>query len=251
MPSKDQFPLLYHAHHSLHPEDLPLWLELASRCGGPILELGCGTGRVLTPLAEAGHRVYGLDKDAGMLAVLQRFLKPDCKPWVYLLQGDFAAIPLLAHFNLILMPCNTFSTLSQELRYQVLQGVKACLSPDGLFAASLPNPDRMRRLPRHGEPQIEDVFFHPAEGEPVQVSSRWERRADQLVVIWDYDHLLPDGRVERLSTQVHHSLASSAEHKAEFNAAGLELIALYGDYDRSEYTRNSPYLILLAHATDF
>jgi SAM-dependent methyltransferase len=251
MPSKDHFPLLYHAHHSLHAEDLPLWLELASRCGGPILELGCGTGRVLVPLAEAGHRVYGLDKDAGMLAVLQRFLNSDIKPRVHLLLGDFAAIPLLAHFNLILMPCNTYSTLPQELRYQVLREVKACLSSDGLFAASLPNPEQMRRLPRQGEPQIEDIFFHPADGEPVQVSSRWERRASQLVIIWDYDHLSPDGRVERLSTQVHHSLASSAEYKAEFNAAGLELIALYGDYDRSEYTRHSPYLILLAQAADF
>src|SRR3989304_6386186 len=102
MPSNNQFPLLYPTHHSLHPEDLPLWLELASRCGGQILELGCGTGRVLTPLAEAGHRVYGLDRDAGVLAVLAGFLKPDFKPWVHLLQGDFAAIPLLAHFSLIL-----------------------------------------------------------------------------------------------------------------------------------------------------
>ena len=251
MPLMDQFPLLYHTHLSLHPEDLPLWLDLAARCGAPILELGCGTGRVLTPLAEAGYGVYGMDKDAGMLAVLQRALRPDCKPWVRLLLGDFAAIPLKIGFNLILMPCNTFSTLSQDIRLIVLKQVKTCLAPGGMFAASLPNPELMYHLPRRGEAQIEDVFFHPADGEPVQVSSQWERIADQLAVTWDYDHLLPDGRVERLSTRVHHYLASREEYGSEFNTAGLQLTALFGDYDRSEYTPRSPYLILLAQAADF
>jgi len=251
MPTEDQFPLLYQAHHSLHAEDLPLWLELAARCGAPILELGCGTGRVLSPLAEAGYDVYGLEKDAGMLAVLQSNLRAEYKPRVHLLQGDFAAIPLKARFNLILMPCNTFSTLSQDLRLLVLKQVSACLARGGMFAVSLPNPELMRRLPRRGDAQIEDVFMHPHDGEPVQVSSRWERTADQLVVTWDYDHLLPDGRVERLSARVHHYLLSGDVYDSEFNAAGLTVAARYGDYDRSEYTPSSPYLILLAQAADF
>jgi len=171
MPIQDQYPLLYHAHHSLHPEDIPFWLDMAARCGAPILELGCGTGRLLIPLAEAGYGVYGLDKDAGMLAVLQRAMRTDRTLGAHLLQGDFAAIPFQAGFNLILMPCNTFSTLSEEIRILALKQVKACLAPGGMFAASLPNPALMRRLPRRGEAQIEDVFLHPADGEPVQVSA--------------------------------------------------------------------------------
>jgi SAM-dependent methyltransferase len=50
--------------------DLPLWEELAERSGGPVLELGCGTGRVALHLARRGHEVVGLDRDAELLAVL-------------------------------------------------------------------------------------------------------------------------------------------------------------------------------------
>jgi len=71
------------------------------------------------------------------------------------------------------------------------------------------------------------------------------------VITWDYDHLLPDGRVERLSAQARHYLAPSEELISEFNTAGLEVTASFGDYDRSEYTHRSPYLILIAQAAEF
>src|SRR5207253_3406696 len=50
--------------------DLPLWEELAEGCDGPVLELGCGTGRVSLHLARRGHRVVGLDREPVLLAAL-------------------------------------------------------------------------------------------------------------------------------------------------------------------------------------
>jgi SAM-dependent methyltransferase len=50
--------------------DLPLWEELADRRGGPVVELGCGTGRVALHLARRGHRVYGVDRDPELIAAL-------------------------------------------------------------------------------------------------------------------------------------------------------------------------------------
>ena len=61
------FPELIHAHHNRHLEDLPFWLDLAGETGDPLLELGCGTGRLLVPLGQAGHRVIGVDHDPAML----------------------------------------------------------------------------------------------------------------------------------------------------------------------------------------
>ncbi|MDX6603766.1 MAG: hypothetical protein QOF23_275, partial [Solirubrobacterales bacterium] len=52
--------------------DLDLWQQLADRTGGPVLELGCGTGRVALHLARRGHEVVGLDIDSDLLAVLER-----------------------------------------------------------------------------------------------------------------------------------------------------------------------------------
>jgi len=237
---------LYHAHHNRHLEDLPFWLELARRYDGSILELGCGSGRVLLPLARQGHRVVGLERDAEMLTVLHEVLTPDLEVQVQLVQGDMAAFNLGQRFTLILLPCNTISTLSAVQRRGMLECVRRHLRPDGLFAASLPNPALLWRLPRLAEPEIEESFPHPLDGEPVQVSSGWQRTSRHLIVQWHYDHLLPDGRVERFSTQVRHELALAEDYAAELGAAELCLVDRYGDFDNSAYHLESPYLILTA-----
>ena len=48
-------------------DDVPFYLEYARQCGGPILELACGTGRILIPIAEAGYEIYGVDLSVNML----------------------------------------------------------------------------------------------------------------------------------------------------------------------------------------
>src|SRR5258706_4006349 len=58
---------LYDLDLSEDPGDLELYLALASRTGGPIVELAVGTGRVAVPLAAAGHVVVGIDADPAML----------------------------------------------------------------------------------------------------------------------------------------------------------------------------------------
>ena len=74
------FPTLYHAHHGQYQEDLPFWLKLANQQGGPVLELGCGTGRVLLPLARGGFQTVGLDNDLEMLRFLQAARGADLQP---------------------------------------------------------------------------------------------------------------------------------------------------------------------------
>jgi hypothetical protein len=78
------------------------------------------------------------------------------------------------------------------------------------------------------------------------VSSAWERSARHLTITWHYDHLLPDGRVQRLTLQARHELASLEVYQSEIHAAGLRLVAAYGDYDQSALSPASPLLILLA-----
>ena len=54
-------PIYYHLQHREMTEDLPFWKRMAKEMGNPILELGCGTGRVLHPLMEAAYDVSGID----------------------------------------------------------------------------------------------------------------------------------------------------------------------------------------------
>jgi len=237
------FAELYHAHHSLHMEDLAFWQDLVSQYGGPVLELGCGTGRVFQPLFKSGLELYGLDSDAEMLAYSRKRMGRQSLP---IFQADMAAFHLATRFSLILLPCNTFSTLDAKSRQATLDRVAHHLQPGGIFAVSMPGPDLLSELPRFSEPELEEQFPHPDDHEIVYVSSGWRKAKKSLTFIWQYDHMLPDGRLQRLTAEARHSLQSLADYHAEFAAAGLQITARYGDYDRSSYNKDSPYLIMLS-----
>ena len=106
------FPLLYHTHHQHVTEDLPFWQSLARWQGDPILELGCGTGRVLLPLAEAGHTVYGIDNAPNMLSFLRQRIPPELEDHIHLFEADMTHFSIDERFRLILLPCNTYSTFN-------------------------------------------------------------------------------------------------------------------------------------------
>ncbi len=138
--------------------DLPLWEELAERCGSPVLELGCGTGRVALHLARRGHRVYGLDRDPELLAVLAeratdfsptRVGKESAaglEPTVVPVQADARSFELEDPVALALAPTHLLQLLSSAAeRVECLHSVAAALRPGGLFAAvileAMPGPD--------------------------------------------------------------------------------------------------------------
>jgi SAM-dependent methyltransferase len=221
-------------------------LSLAEQHQGWLLELGCGTGRVSLPLAEEGNVLTGIDKDPAMLAVLRARIPDRLLPSIHLIQADFTAFHLERRFPLIILPCNTYTTLQPESRSVLLQRVREHLLPGGVFALSMPNPVLLKRLPRRSEPEVEESFLHPLDGEPVQVSSAWERRGSALTFIWHYDHLLPNGNVERLSAQAEHALLSREIVTGELESAGLSPQAVYGDYDRSPYSASSSFLVIVA-----
>jgi hypothetical protein len=157
-----------------------------------------------------------------------------------------AAFHLGLTFGLVLLPCNTFSTLDAAGRQSTLERTYAHLRPGGIFAASLPNPVQLRQASRQSAPEVEETFLHPVDGEPVQVSSAWKRSSRDFQLTWIYDHLLPDGRVERHCAQVRHSLVGMETYLEELQQAGLKILHLFGDFDRSPFDGDSPNLILVA-----
>jgi SAM-dependent methyltransferase len=237
---------LQNTHIGFYSEDIPFWQELARQSSGPILELGCGTGRVLLPMAQSGRRVYGIDNERGVLALLRSRITPDQKKFARILQADTAAFHFDLHFGLIIAPCNTYSSFSNKTRRRTLSSVRFHLHEDGIFALSLPNPTTLKHLPARSEPEVEEIFPHPLDGEPVQVSSSWELSDRFITVQWHYDHLLPDGGIERSSTQIKHNLISTRDYLAEIQSAGFIINNTYGNYDWSPHRQDSPNLIILA-----
>jgi SAM-dependent methyltransferase len=238
--------LLYHTHHSRHNEDVAFWLYLAAQQLGPVLELACGTGRVLIPLAEAGFGITGVDHDPGMLAYLSSILPPRSQGRVTLLTANLVDFGIERKFALIFIACNTLNTLPEHDRVEVLRRVSHHLLPGGLFAASVPNFALLDDALDYGELEVEETFTHPVSGFPVQVSSEYEKQGDWLALRWHYDHLRPEGLVERHTIETRHALIGYKVYAGELARADLELTGCYGDYDRSAYLPDSPQLILMA-----
>ena len=240
------FPMLYHEHHSLTEEDIPFWKKLAAESPGPILELGCGTGRVLLPLLAANHKIIGLDNDYAMLAYLRAIQTKCCSEPPSVFQADCTSFHLGCNFNLVIMPCNTYSTLPAPDRNATLRAIAHHLNPEGMFVFSMPNPVFLQQLPSYSEPEIEDVFPHPLDGEPVQVSSSWQRTRIEFILRWNYDHLLPNGRVQRTAIEITHYLQPLETYTKELVTHGFLKNQLFGDYDWRPYSKSSPNLIIKA-----
>jgi len=239
-------PALFHLHHSHETEDIFFWKRLASRYGGPILELGCGTGRILIPLAEAGYLITGFDINFQALVYLKNSLNIALRKNISIFQSNMDRFHLGIDFSLIFLACNTWSTLDSETRLAALNKIAYHLNPSGIFATSFPNPAYLEDLPDASEMEIEETLIHPITGNPVQVISGWERTNNRMIFRWYYDQLFPDGNVVREKNKTQHFLTSLDEYIAEMKAEKLNPIEVLGDYSFSDYEITSPYSIIIA-----
>lgn len=245
-PKDTHFPSLYQAHHSGFTEDIPFWLNLARLQGDPILELGCGPGRILFPLANAGYTCYGLDNHPGMLAQLNKEKFSAGTKTIKTVLADITDFKIQLRFPLIILPCNTYSTLEMSGRSASLKCIRQHLTPDGIFVASVPNPEILNTLDTTTEPEFEMFFPHPETNNPVQVSYQIIKNINNVVFQWNYDHLFPDGNVERVSIRSNHTLITKDQYLTEYQSADFDVFATYGDFDNSPFNSDSPNLIIVA-----
>jgi len=237
-------PELFHAHHASYFEDLPYWISLADESDGPILELGCGTGRILQHLDQEGFHVFGLDHEFGMLQYLKQLL-PSARVFV----ADLTAFHLGMEFSLIFLPCNTYSTLSSVKRQAGLRCIDHHLKPGGCFAASLPNPADLAEMGDSDEAGLEETFFHPETGYPVQVTSSWRTLQDQVTIDWHYDHLFPDGQVIRNTHSTSHYMDPAESYIQEMKAQGWTVYA-DGEFDGGPFQQETDTLILRGYKSE-
>jgi SAM-dependent methyltransferase len=233
-------------------EDLPFWLELAEEYGDPILELGCGTGRVLLHLARRGHAVTGIDNSPEMLARLEAKLgaatHPPLSPAPLLLRADMKDFTTEQRFRLALMPFNTFMhLLTLEDQIAALTSIHRHLQPGAALALDVINPGEAYAA--HEQGLTLERTFTDGDRTVQQFSSLAIDRAAQIAcVTWLYDSVAPDGAVQRAAVPLTLRYTFPGEMRLLLEKCGFTLAHLYGNYDRSPFADGAPRMIGVATA---
>ncbi len=228
--------------------DVAFFVEMAQASGGPVLEIGCGTGRVLIPTARADIKIVGLDLSPSMLAVCRGNLAAEpaeVQAQVQLVEADMRDFDLGRKFALATLPFRPFQHLtSVEDQLACLAAIHRHLRPGGrlvldLFNPSMPSLAAPERLEEFGE---EPEFTMP-DGRRVLRRARIAAR-DYFTQVQDTELIYyvthGDGRQERLvhAFPMRYLFRFEAEHLLA--RCGFEVEALYSDYDRSPYGSQYP-----------
>ncbi len=231
--------------------DISFYVEEARRCGGPVLELACGTGRVLLPTARAGVEAVGLDASRGMLERLRAKLPAEpaeVRARVEVVEGDMESFDLHRRFSLVTVPFRSIGHLLEiDAQVRFLETVRRHLLPGGRLAFDFFHPD----LARLAAPQPERLDLEREEGgrRVRRHSSTVPRAARQVLdlsVRWEIES--PGGEVE----EVRMGLPIRWFHRFEIEhllaRCGLEVEAVYGGFDRRPFEEGAGEMVFLARA---
>jgi SAM-dependent methyltransferase len=225
--------------------DVDWFCGLARRTGGPVLELGCGTGRVAVPIAQDGVQVVGLDWSAAMLERAERRARRAGVNirWV---EGDMRAFSFEGSFALIFIAFNSFLMLKPDDRWACLARVREHLAPRGRFALDVFQPDPEVIVGKEGGVVDEWERVDPETNRSVRKFSSSRANVDGVTYRMWYDEISDDGAVRRVegTTTLHYLYRREAE--LLFPEAGFQIESLHGDYDGQPADARSRKLLIVA-----
>ncbi|MBV9579650.1 MAG: class I SAM-dependent methyltransferase [Chloroflexi bacterium] len=233
--------------------DLALYLELARDQGGRVLEVACGSGRVLVPLAQAGLDIVGIDISPHMLSLAQAKLDASSpRGSAQLIQADMRTFRLDQHdFDLATVPVKSFAYLTQAAdQLRCLESIHAHLRPGGLLAMDLMHPLPEWTSAARGSMRDDLLQYVAEQGFTLSrvesvVSTDLARQIRVIRSIYetvdDTGKVLDKRFVEWPYRWIHRFEAEHLLHRA-----GFEVEAVYGGYQREAFTSESPAMVFLA-----
>jgi SAM-dependent methyltransferase len=227
--------------------DVPFWRRVAAAAEGPVLELGCGTGRVTVPLARAGISLVGIDLSSPMLhRARSRLRRARLATRARLVRGDIRRLPFEpASFALVAAPYGILQSLVRERDLAAtLSAVAAALRPGGRLVMEL-----VADLPAWREYREETKLRGWRSGRRAHVtlveSVRQDRRRG--LTIFDQEFVERRGRdVARRRFALAFRTLSVPQMARRLERAGLRVAARLGSYDGDPWTRESDTWILIA-----
>lgn len=244
---------LYDLEHAGFDDDVEMYRQFAYATGDPILELACGSGRILTPLAADGHRVTGLDRSGPMLDRARLALSNlEPVPEYHLVEADMtaAATATSAPFGLVIVGLNSFlhAETSEEQR-QILTTARLACDPRGQLIIDVlnPTPEHLQAL---SGTALDGQWELPSGDRVMKFSDRRLSSANQTITttIW-YDIVGPDGTLRRETTGFTLRYLHRSELLLMLEFAGWVDFEVYGSYDLDPVSDSSERLIVTAQRT--
>jgi SAM-dependent methyltransferase len=249
----------YYDHVPLYANraDVEFYVSVARDANGKILELGCGTGRILIPTAAAGCAIVGLDLSEAMLEKCRAKLAqqpPDVQKRVRLVPGNMAAFDLGEKFRLVTIPFRGFQHLLRvEDQLACLTGVHCHLEPGGrlvfdmfhVLPQGMHDPEWMKEREDTPETQLPD-------GRRFRRTHRitaFHRAGQYNEVEFAVYVTHPDGRAERLTDRFAFRYFFRYEVEHLLARTSFAAVNVFGNFDRSDFADDSPEMIFVAEKT--
>jgi SAM-dependent methyltransferase len=237
--------------------DLPFYLELAEQNGGPILEIACGTGRVLLAIARKGIEIHGVDNSRPMLKILEEALareSQEVRHRVTLHEGDMRDFRLGKKFPLIIIPFRPMQHMhSVEDQLRALSTAAAHLGENGILAFDVFYPKFDTLTAKMGE-EVMEFEWRPSP-DSTDIVRRYFRKdsVDKINQIFYFTFIyrtLRGGEVISEETEDFKLSYLTYPHlRALFLLAGLEPIAEYGSFAKAPLDNNAEQMIFLLRKT--
>jgi len=243
--------------------DVAFYRDAVHEYGDPVLELGCGTGRIALALAEAGHRVTGLDISERMLERCNQKraeLRTEARERVHLVQGDMTRFDLSEKFRVVIIPFRPMQHLLEiDAQISCLESVRRHLWAEGrrrgerrgqlILDVFQTDPERMHDPAYQKEGSMTEYAM--PDGRRVRIAERVvafhraEQRNDVEMIFYVTD---AQGKEERLvfAWTLRYFFRYEVEHLLA--RCGFRVSAVYGDFDRSPLADTSPEMIFVAQA---
>ena len=241
----------YDAENRDKTDDLALYSRVASRHRGDILDVGCGTGRVLLHLAQEGHRVFGIDNDPRMLARLEGKLQrmSQLRGKVSFVQADVLRHEYKRRFSLVLLTYNALMHFrEQDRQISLLQRLRSWLADGGALLIDLPNAGPVFASEDTDTLTLERTFLDDETGHMVMLQSVsvLDRSTQELHIDWIYDEIDSDGQVKRHLAPHQLRYFFLPELRLLLDRCGFTVKNVCGDTEEGPYLAHSERMIVYA-----
>ena len=247
--------------------DLPFYLELAGQSPGPILEIACGTGRVLLPIARKGIEVHGVDNSLPMLTILKASLADephDVRQRVTLHEGDMRDFRLGAQYPLVMIPFRPMQHMhTVQDQVSALRTAALHLTDAGILVFDVFYPKFELIHTRIGE-EVAEMEWSP-NSDPASDAAKTKRKTvrryfrkdhvDKINQTFSFTFIYRtflEGQLILEETEVLQLSYFTYPHlQALFMLAGLEVVAEYGSFAKTPLDNSAEQMIFLlrrAHA---